>query len=63
MFVPHISPQFSYPPDPRNPKLAEYRADYPRTQLLTFQLGACQQTMPELNQLEDAKKAFVETVH
>ena len=61
MFVPHISPQFRYPPDPRNPKLAEYRADYLRTQLLTFQLGARPQTMPELDQLEDAMKAFVET--
>ena len=61
MSVPHISPQFRYPPDPWNPKLAEYRADYLRTQLLTFQLGARPQTMPELDQLEDAMKAFVET--
>ena len=63
MSVPHISPQFRYPPDPWNPKLAEYRADYLRTQLLTFQPGAVPQTLPELDQLEGAMKAFVETVH
>ena len=63
MSVPHISPQFRYPPDPWNPKLAEYRADYLRTQLLTFQPGALPQTLPELDQLEGAMKAFVETVH
>ena len=43
--------------------LAEYRADYLRTQLLTFQPGAVPQTYPELDQLEGAMKAFVETVH
>ena len=62
-YVPHITPQFTYPPDPKNPKLAEFRRDYLRTQLLSFQPGMRPQRLPQPEELEDAMAAFVQTDH
>ena len=63
MVVPHITPQFTYPPDPKNPKLTEFRRDYLRTQLLSFQPGMRPQRLPQPEELEDAMAAFVQTDH
>ena len=62
-YVPHISPQFPYPPDPKDPKKTEMRRDYIRTQLLTFQPGMRPQRLPPPEQMETAMSDFVQTAH
>ena len=62
-YVPHITPQFTYPPDPNNPKLTEMRRDYLRTQLLTFKPGMRPQKLPKPEELEAAMFEFVDTEH
>ena len=62
-YVPHISPQFRYPPDPKNPKLVEMRRDYLRTQLLTFEPGMRPQNLPKPENLETAMSDFIHTRH
>ena len=62
-YVPHITPQFRYPPDPNNPKLTEMRRDYLRTQLLSFKPGMRPQKLPKPEELEEAMSEFVYTEH
>ena len=62
-YVPHITPQFRYPPDPKNPKLTEMRRDYLRSQLLTFEPGMRPQKLPKPEDLETAMSQFVHTRH
>ena len=60
-YVPVPSPLHKYPPDPREPKAAENRKDYLRSQLLLFKPGMRPSLLPE--DLEDAMHNFVKTAH
>ena len=63
-YVPIPSPQHRYPPDPREPKAAETRKDYLRTQLLLFQPGMRPSRLPEdLEGLEAEMRKFITTAH
>ena len=60
-YVPVPSPLHKYPPDPREPKAAENRKDYLRSQLLLFQPGMRPSLLPD--DLEAAMHEFVKTDH
>ena len=60
-YVPVVSPLHHYPPNPRDPKKADNRKDYLRTQLLLFKPGMTPSRLPD--DLEDGMRAFVQTSH
>ena len=59
--IPHISPTFSYVPDPHNEHNKEIRKSYLTTQLLVFHPGMTPLTLPE--NLETAMAKFVHSEH